>query len=72
MKLWKTSGLSSFLLEILLTASCERGFSKLNGIKNDDRSRLGLETLDTLMFLSLSTPQELHEVDWNTVYETWT
>ena len=54
------------------TASCERGFSKLNRIKNDDRSRLCLETLDTLMFLSLSAPQELHEVDWNAIYETWT
>ena len=66
MKLWK----------IILTlhtriASCERGFSKLNRIKNDDRSRLALETLDTLMFLSLSAPQELHEVDWNAIYETW-
>jgi hypothetical protein len=45
------------------TTSCERVFSKLNRIKNDDRSRLGLETLDTLMFLSLLAPQELHEVD---------
>ena len=43
---------------------------KLNRIKNDDRSRLCLETLDTNV-LSLSTPQELHEVDWNAVYETW-
>ena len=40
-------------------------------IKNYDRYRLCLETLDTLMFLSLSAPQELHEVDWNVVYETW-
>ena len=54
------------------TASHEKGFFKLNRIKNDDRSRLCLETLDTLMFLSLSAPQELHEVDWNAIYETWT
>ena len=45
------------------TAVCERGFSKLNRIKNDDRSRLSLETLDMLMFLSLSAPHDLNEVD---------
>ena len=67
MKLWQV-----VLILPASTASCERGFSKLNRIKNDDRSRLCLETLDTLMFLSLSAPKELHEVDWNAVYETWT
>ena len=66
MKLWKI-----VLILPASTASCERGFSKMNRIKNYDRSRLCLETLDTLIFLSLSTPQELHEVDWNAVYETW-
>ena len=52
-------------------AVCERGFSKLNQIKNDDRSRLSLETLDILMFLSLSAPHALNEVDWNVIYEEW-
>ena len=66
MKLWKI-----VLILPASTASCERGFSKMNRIKNYDRSRLCLETLDTLMFLSLSAPQELHEVDWNAVYENW-
>jgi hypothetical protein len=50
---------------------CERGFSKLNRIKNDDRSRLSLETLDMLMFLSLSAPHALNEVDWNATYDVW-
>jgi hypothetical protein len=53
------------------TTSCERGLSNLNRIKNDDRYRVGLEMLDTLIVLSLSTLQELHEVDWSTGYETW-
>ena len=58
MKLWQVG-----MILLAITASCERGFSNLNRIKNDDRSRLYLETLDTLIFLSLSAPQELHEVD---------
>jgi hypothetical protein len=41
MKLWKI-----VLTLPASTASCERGFSKLNHIKNDDRSRLCLKTLD--------------------------
>ena len=53
------------------TAVCERGFSKLSRIKNDDRSRLSLETLDMLMFLSLSAPHALNEVDWNGIYDVW-
>lgn len=53
------------------TAVCERGFSKLNRIKNDDRSRLSLDTLDVLMFLSLSAPHALNEVDWNAIYDVW-
>jgi hAT family C-terminal dimerisation region len=52
-------------------AVCERGFSKLNRIKNDDRSRLSLDTLDVLMFLSLSAPHALNEVDWNAIYDVW-
>ena len=57
MKLWQI-----FLTLSTSIISCERGFSKLNHIKNVDRSILGLEMLETLMSLSLSTPQELHEV----------
>ena len=41
MKLWQV-----VLILPASTASCQRGFSKLNRIKNDDRSRLCLETLD--------------------------
>ena len=53
------------------TAICEKGFSKLNRIKNEDRSRLSFETLDMLMFLSLSAPHALNEVDWNAIYDVW-
>jgi hypothetical protein len=34
----------------------ERSFLKVNIIKNYDRSRISLETLDMLMFLSFSVP----------------
>ena len=66
MKLWNI-----ILILPASTASCERVFSKMNSIQNYDSSRLCLETLDTLMFLSLSAPQELQEVDCNAVYGTW-
>jgi hypothetical protein len=42
---------------------CERGFLKLNRIKNDDISRLYLETLDILISLSLIAPHALNEID---------
>ena len=47
MQLWQT-----ILFIPTSTTICERGFSKLNRIKNEDRSRLSFETLDMLMFLS--------------------
>jgi len=34
----------------------ERSFLKVNIIKNYDRSRISLETLDMLMFLSFNVP----------------
>ena len=49
---------------------CERGFSKQNIIKDIKKSRLGLDTLDALMRISLKGP-ELSNVDWNIVYAIW-
>ena len=53
------------------TTVCERGFSKLNRIKNDDISKLSLKTLEMLIFLSLIAPHALNEVDWNAIYDEW-
>ena len=53
------------------TVDCERGFSKQNIIKDIRKSKLGLDTLDALMRISLNGP-ELSNVDWNEVYEIWT
>ena len=64
MQLWQA------ILVIPASATvCERGFSKLNRIKNDDRSKIYLKTLDMLMFLSLSAPHALNELDWNAIYD---
>ena len=52
------------------TVDCERGFSKQNIIKDIQKSRLGLDTLDALMRISLNE-LELYVVDWNVVYEVW-
>jgi hypothetical protein len=65
MKLWQV------LLTIpASTVDCERGFSKQNIIKDIQKSRLGLDTLDALMRISLNGP-ELYNVDWNVVYGLW-
>ncbi|MCO5612069.1 hypothetical protein L7F22_066331 [Adiantum nelumboides] len=66
MKLWQ-----ALLVIPVSTACCERGFSKQNRIKDDDRSSLTLSTLDTLMFLSLSGPHEMEDVDWEKIYDIW-
>ncbi|MCO5592067.1 hypothetical protein L7F22_046061 [Adiantum nelumboides] len=66
LKLWQI-----MLLIPVSTACCERGFSKQNRIKEDERSSLTLSTLDTLMFLSLSAPQSMHVVEWEKIYDTW-
>ena len=66
MQLWQT-----ILVIPANTAICERRFSKLIRIKNEDRSRISFETLDMLMFLSLSAPHALNEVDWNGIYDVW-
>ena len=65
MKLWK-----AILIIPTSTVDCERGFSKQNIIKDIKKSRLGLDTLDALMKISLNGPK-LSNVDWNIVYEIW-
>ena len=65
MKLWQ-----AVLTIPASTVDCERGFSKQNIIKDIRKSRLGLDTLDALMRISLNGPQ-LSIVDWNAVYEIW-
>ena len=66
MRLWQ-----ALLVIPVSTAACERGFSKQNRIKDDERSCLTLTTLDTVMFISLSAPHALDEVDWEKIYEIW-
>lgn len=65
MKLWQ-----AVLTIPASTVDCERGFSKQNIIKDIRKSRLGLDTLDALMRVSLNGP-ESSNVDWHAVYEIW-
>ncbi|MCO5601995.1 hypothetical protein L7F22_056122 [Adiantum nelumboides] len=66
MKMWQ-----ALLVIPVSTAACERGFSKQNRIKDDERSSLTLKTLEMLMFLSLSAPHDLDKVEWDAIYEIW-
>ena len=66
MKLWQ-----AFLTIPASIVDCERGFSKQNIIKDIRKSRLGLDTLDALMKISLNV-LESSNVDWHSVYEVWT
>ncbi|MCO5601984.1 hypothetical protein L7F22_056111 [Adiantum nelumboides] len=66
MKMWQ-----ALLVIPVSTAACECGFSKQNRIKDDERSILTLNTLEMLMFLSLSAPHDLDKVDWDAIYEIW-
>ena len=52
------------------TTACERGFSHQNTIKNDIRNGLCLETLDDLMFISLSA-QETSNICWRDIFNLW-
>ena len=65
MKLWQ-----AILTIPASTVDCKRGFSKQNIIKDIRKSRLGLDTLDALLRISLNGP-ELSTIDWNVVYEIW-
>jgi hypothetical protein len=52
------------------TATCERGFSKQNLIKNHLRTRLKLETLDAMMCISCANIS-VENINWNTVMLVW-
>ena len=65
MKLWQ-----AVLTIPASIVDCESGFSKQNIIKDIRKSRLGLDTLDALMRVSLNEP-ESSNVDWHAVYEIW-
>jgi len=52
------------------TVDCERGLSKQNIIKDIRKAKLGLDTLDALMRISLNG-SGLSNVDWNVVYGLW-
>lgn len=43
----------------------------MNKIKNDNMYRLSLDTLDALVFFTLSQTHELHNIEWDEIYETW-
>lgn len=63
------------LIEILLTlpistAGVERGFSTMKRIKSDHRASLGIETLDTLMRISIDGPG-YHGFDAQAAMLTW-
>ena len=52
------------------TTICERGFSKHNWVKSGRKSRLKLETLDALIWVSLcGLPME--NMDWARIFGTW-
>jgi hypothetical protein len=64
-KLWQT------ILTILAsTVACERGFSRQNIIKDVQRKKLSVATLNSLMWVSLAGPDS-SMVEWNMVYEIW-
>jgi hypothetical protein len=52
------------------TVVCERGFSKQNWVKSKKRTCLNLDTLDTLMRVSLNKLR-VEFMDWNGIFDTW-
>ncbi|MCO5597350.1 hypothetical protein L7F22_051426 [Adiantum nelumboides] len=66
MKMWRAC-----LVIVASTANCERGFSKMNRIKSNDRNRLTLENLNKLMFLSYNGEKDPLAVDWDSIFVTW-
>lgn len=65
-KLWRAC-----LVIVASTVNCERGFSKMNHIKSNERNRLSLENLNKLMFLSYNGSKDPREVDWDAIYLAW-
>ena len=58
------------LIQCSSTAACERGFSRLNLIKNKFRNRLKNNAVDALMRISIEGP-ELEEHDFNASILLW-
>jgi len=52
------------------TTTCERGFSKQNYVKSEERSCLNLSSLEDCMRVSLNGP-ELDEVQWIEIFDIW-
>lgn len=65
MKLWQI-----MLVIPASSVSCERGFSKQNAIKTDQRQCLDVKTLEALMRISLLGP-DVNDVDWACVHDMW-
>ncbi|KAI5057861.1 hypothetical protein GOP47_0027876 [Adiantum capillus-veneris] len=68
MKLWR-----ALLLLPLSSVACERGFSKMNKIKNKSRNRLSLASLGLAMFVGLNTPKAScpQDVLWEECFDMW-
>lgn len=58
------------LLVVVDTSCCERGYSTMNIIHSERRSRLGMETLNDLMFIAMNGPP-VAEFDAKPVFERW-
>ena len=52
------------------TTICERGMFKQDWVESDHRSRLKLETLDALMWVSLYCIS-MENRDWARIFDTW-
>ena len=65
-KLWRAC-----LVIVASTVNCERGFSRMNRIKSNDRNRLSLVNLNRLMYLSYNGSKDPRDVDWDAIYVAW-
>ncbi|MCO5567614.1 hypothetical protein L7F22_021308 [Adiantum nelumboides] len=65
LKLWQL-----VLVLPVSSVSCERGFSKQNAIKTSTRQCLKVDTLESLMRISLVGPNK-DAIDWMAVYKIW-
>ena len=57
----------------LSLVACERGFSKMNKIKDKFPNRLSLNMLSLAMFVGLNTPKLKHVEDvlWDECFDAW-
>jgi len=63
----ETMAAERLLVTPVSTAECERVFSRQNLIKNSHRNRLGVDSLDNLIRLSLCD----FEIDLNAAFNHW-